>query len=52
MKFMPPIDHHLFQNDDFLDSLFSDDPLSFKETLSLPIIGKILKRSGGIEKLP
>jgi hypothetical protein len=45
-RFMPPIDHGLFQNSDFLDSFFSH------VEVNLPAMAKILKRSGGIEKLP
>jgi hypothetical protein len=46
IKFMPPIDHSLFQNGEFLDFLFSSTGVN------LPVIAKILKYSGGIEKLP
>jgi len=46
IKFMPPIDHSLFHDDQFLDTLFSG------VTVNLPVIAKILKRSGEIEKLP
>jgi hypothetical protein len=45
-SFMPPIDHSLFQNSEFTDSLFSSAEINF------PVIAKILRRSGGIEKLP
>lgn len=46
LEFMSPIDHSLFTNGEFLDSLFSI------EEINLPVIAKLLKRSGGIEKLP
>jgi len=45
-KFMSPIDHSLFQSNEFLDSLFTHPEIN------LPIISKIIKRRGRIEKLP
>ena len=45
-KFMSPIDHAKFQDDEFLHSLFSHP------VIDLPIIAKIIKRRGVIDKLP
>jgi hypothetical protein len=46
VQFMPPIEHGLFKNGEFLDSLFSI------EEINLPVMAKLLQRSGGIEKIP
>lgn len=45
-KFVLPIDHHLFQSAEFLDSLFS------QPEINLPILAKIIKQRGRIEKTP
>jgi hypothetical protein len=44
--FMPSIDETAFYSDEFIDSLF------LHPDVNLPIVAKIIKRSGKIEKLP
>ncbi len=44
--FMPEIDETMFYSDEFLDSLFSHPDVD------LPLLAKIIKRTGRIDKLP